>query len=109
MIFTYIAVDASGGKIREQRGLIESDTPKMAFIDLISKGFYVREIRAATIEDIKIDRLKKFRNKLAPQLPVQEQEEVYIIPRRDINWALIVTMFLAACAIGVIIWLVSTL
>jgi hypothetical protein len=108
MIYTYIVVETSGGKIKERHGLIESDTPRAAFVNLTSRGFYVREVRVATIEDMKIDRLKRFRDKLVPPLSVIKSEEViqFRPPRRQMNWMVVVLIIIGCTVLGVIFkWL----
>ncbi len=72
--FTVILTDAEQ-RPYEYSNLLDAACVEHAILMLSSKGYIVREIRAANAEDLRLYKLKKFRDKLIKGLKWRGKDE----------------------------------
>lgn len=65
--YRYTIIDQSVS-LDEKSGVMEADSPQMAILKLIEMGYMVREIRVASQDDMRLERLKRFRKILRPDV-----------------------------------------
>jgi len=101
-IYTLVKVDKSRMNVKEDTGLIYGKDVNQVIENLSSFGYLVRDIREANRDDVRIARLKDFRNDIA-----SGPARVFLKPANNVKhfkslfWLFWFLLFLV---IGVIIW-----
>ena len=87
---------------KEYRGIIDGSNMEVVASYFFKRGYVIRELKTASQDDIYIDRLKKYRNKLSgkddklPQIP-QEQKS-----RSRLAWAIVLLIMFIHLLIPII-------
>lgn len=88
--FAYTIIDPQ--TLEERSGMIDGDNIDDVFNELVLNGNIVREVRNATINDIKIERLKGFRNKMSTGKADKINK---LKPKKSGDWAALFWIFVA--------------
>ena len=99
--FYYTIVVTTRSQITEVSGVIEERDIEAARAELIKNGYLIRELRPAKQEELALNRLYQFRNKLkevthSKTATVQNQ---FVIPKRRLNWPWILFLLLVVALV----------
>ena len=100
--YSYIVINCLDKTMNEHHGVIEANNIPEAIFKLVSRGLVVRELRIAQPEDINLDKLQKFRNKLSPTVMEEPVVEVAAPKNRHhLRFSLLVVLIIIG---GILLW-----
>lgn len=91
----------------EYSDVLDAMSVEHAVIILASKGYLIREIRVANTEDLRLFKLKQFRNKLVGNKASTEVHGVQldlVEPKRRSGWVMITLLLAIMSAILLFSW-----
>jgi hypothetical protein len=97
-LFVYTTIKIIDNKVHEEDGMIYGSDKDGAIRYLSSLNFVIRDLREANKDDVRIARLRAFRDGFNKPIP-----KVMISPIRRIKWKFLV-LFLIVVLCGWLIW-----
>lgn len=76
----YVYIINHSNQVAEVSGVLTADSPEDARSKLSALGVVIKEVRTATAAEVKLDNLKKFRNKLQGDVLKQSAPQPLPLP-----------------------------